>query len=176
MTQVIADLAGLLDLAESMLWAAALAFVRVGAAVTLMPGLGETAVPARVKMALVVALTAVVTPFVADHLLRTGLQPTLSPLVGEAVAGLILGMGLRLFVLALQTAASIIAQATTLSQLFAGVAPEPQPAIGNLLIIAGLALALAAGLHVRAAELLILSYDLMPAGGYPDPHASRTGV
>ena len=26
-----------------------------------------------------------------------------------------------------------------------------------------------AGLHVRAAELLILSYDLMPAGGYPDP-------
>lgn len=169
MTQVIADLAGLLDLAESMLWAAALAFVRVGAAVTLMPGLGETAVPARVKMALVVALTAVVTPFVADHLLRTGLQPTLSPLVGEAVAGLILGMGLRLFVLALQTAASIIAQATTLSQLFAGVAPEPQPAIGNLLIIAGLALALAAGLHVRAAELLILSYDLMPAGGYPDP-------
>lgn len=169
MNEVIADLSGLLDLAEGMLWAAALAFVRIGAMVALMPGLGETAVPPRIKLALVLALTVVVTPFVADHVLRTGLVPGLAPLAGEAAAGLILGIGMRLFVMALQTAASIIAQATTLSQLFAGVAPEPQPAIGNLLIIAGVALALGAGLHVRAVELLILSYDLLPAGGYPDP-------
>ncbi|WP_103257620.1 flagellar biosynthetic protein FliR [Tabrizicola aquatica] len=169
MNEVIADLTGLLDLAEGMLWAAALAFVRIGAMVALMPGLGETAVPPRIKLALVLALTVVVTPFVADHVMRTGLAPGLTPLAGEAAAGLILGIGMRLFVMALQTAASIIAQATTLSQLFAGVAPEPQPAIGNLLIIAGVALALGAGLHVRAVELLILSYDLLPAGGYPDP-------
>ena len=169
MNQILADLADLLNLAEGVAWAAALAFVRVGAMVALMPGLGETAVPQRVKLALILVLSIVVTPFVADYVLQSGLAPGLAPLMGEATAGLILGIGMRLFVLALQTAASIIAQATTLSQLFAGAAPEPQPAIGNLLLIAGVALALSAGLHVRAVELLILSYDLLPAGEYPDP-------
>jgi flagellar biosynthesis protein FliR len=162
---IIAELSGLLDLAEEIAWAAALAFVRIGAMVALMPGLGDPAVPQRVKLALVVAFTLVVAPLLADRL--SGLPPSFLGLGGEAVAGLILGIGLRLFVVALQTAATIIAQATTLSQLFAGAAPEPQPAIGNLFLVAGIALAMSAGLHVRAAELVLLSYDILPAGARP---------
>ncbi|CAN1563071.1 FliR Flagellar biosynthesis pathway, component FliR [Paracoccaceae bacterium] len=168
MTGILTEISALLGLAEGFLWAVSLAFVRIGAVLALMPGLGETATPQRVKLALVLALTAVIAPILAEDLTATGPLPGLAPLAGEAVAGLILGIGMRLFLLALQSAAAIIAQATTLSQLFAGVAPEPQPAIGNLLTIAGVALALAAGLHVRAAELLVLSYDILPAGGYPD--------
>ncbi len=168
MTGILTELSALLGLAEGLLWAAALAFVRIGAVLALMPGLGETAVPQRVKLALVLGFTVVIAPILAEDLANTGLAPALAPLAGEAVAGLILGVGMRLFLLALQSAAAIIAQATTLSQLFAGAAPEPQPAIGNLLTIAGIALALAAGLHVRAAELVVLSYDILPAGGYPD--------
>ncbi|MBA3910408.1 MAG: flagellar biosynthesis protein FliR [Rhodobacter sp.] len=167
MNGMLAEMAGLLDLAEGFLWVAALVFVRVGAVVSLMPGFGDTAVPQRVKLALVLAFTAVIAPIIAEDLGATGPQPALAPLAGEAVAGLILGIGMRLFLLTLQTAAAMIAQATTLSQLFAGAAPEPQPAIGNLFLIAGIALALGAGLHVRAAELVILSYDILPAGGYP---------
>jgi flagellar biosynthetic protein FliR len=168
MTGILTEISALLGLAEGFLWAVSLAFVRIGAVLALMPGLGETAVPQRVKLALVLALTAVIAPILAEDLTATGPLPGLAPLAGEAVAGLILGVGMRLFLLALQSAAAIIAQATTLSQLFAGAAPEPQPAIGNLLTIAGVALALAAGLHVRAAELIVLSYDILPAGGYPD--------
>lgn len=165
MNGVIAELSALLDLAEGLGWAAALAFVRIGAMVALMPGPGDAAVPQRVKLALVVAFTLVVAPLLADRV--TGLEPSFLALGGEAVAGLVLGVGLRLFVVALQTCAAIVAQATTLSQLFAGAAPEPQPAIGNLFLIAGIALAMSAGLHVRAAELVILSYDILPAGGRP---------
>lgn len=166
MNGIITELAGLLSLAEGVLWTAALVFVRVGALVALLPGLGDTAVPQRIKLGLVLAFTMIVTPIVAADL---GTQtPALATLAGEAAAGLILGIGFRLFLLTLQTAASIIAQATTLSQLFAGAAPEPQPAIGNLFLIAGVALALQAGFHVRAAELVVLSYDILPAGGYPD--------
>lgn len=168
MTGVLSELAALLDLAEGLLWAAALVFVRIGAVVALMPGFGDAAVPQRVKLGLVLAFTAIVAPIVAEDLGANGPAPALAPLAGEAVAGLILGAGMRLFLLALQTAAAIIAQATTLSQLFAGAAPEPQPAIGNLFLIAGIALALGAGLHVRAAELVVLSYSILPAGGYPD--------
>jgi flagellar biosynthetic protein FliR len=169
MNAVIADLSVLLDLAQSVVWAAALVFVRIGAVVALAPGLGETAVPQRIKLAFVVALTLVVAPLVTEQVAASGPDPALAALAGEAVAGLILGIGMRLYLLALLTAASIIAQATTLSQLFAGAAPEPQPAIGNLLAVAGIALALAAGLHVTAAELIVQSYQILPAGGYPNP-------
>ena len=165
MNGIIAELSGLLDLAEGLAWAAALAFVRIGALVALMPGLGDPAVPQRIKLALIVAFTLVVAPPLADR--TSGMEPSFLALGGEAVAGLVLGIGLRLFVVALQTAAAIIAQATTLSQLFAGAAPEPQPAIGNLFLVAGIALVMTAGLHVRAAELVILSYDILPAGGRP---------
>lgn len=165
MTGIIEALADLLDLAEGVAWAAALVFVRIGAMAALMPGIGDPAVPQRVKLALIVALTVVLSPLLADRLSATGMEPSFLALGGEAVAGLILGVGLRLFVVALQTAAAIIAQATTLSQLFAGAAPEPQPAMGNLFIVAAIALAMTTGLHVKAAALLLTSYEILPAGG-----------
>ena len=142
MNGVIAELSSLLEMTQSVLWAAALVFVRIGAVVALMPGLGEVAVPQRIKLAVVLALTLVVAPMVTGSIAATGPDPALAALAGEAVAGLIVGIGMRLFLLALLTAASIIAQATTLSQLFAGAAPEPQPAIGNLLVMSGVTLAL----------------------------------
>lgn len=172
MTGIVAELSALLGLAEALGWAAALAFVRIGAMVALMPGLGDPAVPQRIKLALVLAFTLVIAPLLADRIAAGGPAPSFSALGAEAIAGLILGIGLRLFLLALQTAAAIAAQATTLSQLFAGAAPEPQPAIGNLFLMAGITLALAAGLHVRAAELVLLSYDILPAGGYPSAAAT----
>ncbi len=165
MTGIVAELAALLNLGEQYFWIAVLVFVRTGALVALLPALGEQAVPQRVKLVFVLAFTAIVLPVVAAS--APAVTPTFAGLGAEAVAGLILGTGLRLFILALQTAASIIAQATTLSQLFSGAAPEPQPAIGNLFIVAGLALAVNAGLHVRAAELIILSYDILPQGRLP---------
>jgi len=162
-TDLIASLSALLGLAQGIAWAAALAFIRIGAMVALMPGLGDPSVPQRVKLALVVAFTLVIAPLLAERM-PPDATPSLVTLGGEVIAGLLLGAGMRLFVVALQTSASIIAQATTLSQLFAGAAPEPQPAIGNLFLIAGIALAMTAGLHVRVAELVLLSYDLLPAG------------
>jgi len=171
MTAVVAELAALLGMAEAVFWVAVLVFVRVGALVALMPGFGDAAVPPRVKLALVLALTTVVAPILTDARLALPSSPSLTDLAGEVAAGLILGIGMRLFLLSLQTAAAIIAQATTLSQVFAGAAPEPQPAIGNLFLIAGIALALAVGLHLRAVELILMSYDILPAGNLPSAGA-----
>ncbi len=39
--------------------------------------------------------------------------------------------------------------------------------MGYVLVVAGFALAVMSGLHVRAAELLISSYALFPAGHFP---------
>lgn len=144
---------------------AALVFLRVGAALAVMPAFGEQVVPRRVRLVLALAFTAIVGPAVApdmgliDGPLRAGAI--------EVMVGLGIGISLRLFIFALQIAASIIAQVTSLSQLFGGATPDPQPAIGNLLVVSGLALAVVAGLHVKAASLLILSYRILPAGHFP---------
>ena len=166
MTELIDLVSKFSGLAQEILWVGFLVFLRVGAAMALLPAFGEQAVPQRIKLVLTLAFTAVVAPSVNADVATVAIGSPLS-MLAEVIAGLLIGSGLRFFIHALQTAASIIAQATTLSQLFAGTGPEPQPAIGNLLVMAGLAVAMKMGLHVHTAELLILSYDPLPAGQLP---------
>lgn len=168
---MMAGLAEALGLVQSGLAAGMVVFLRVGAAMAMLPAFGERSVPVRIRLGLTVAFTVVVAPAVApvvDGALPGG---TITPVVflAEVMAGLALGIALRLFVLALQTAGTIAAQSTSLAQLFGGASVDPQPAISHLLVVAGLALATMAGLHVRLAELLVLSYDLFPPGRLPAP-------
>lgn len=158
-------------------WHVAIVFLRVAALVSVLPAFGERSVPMRVKLVVAVMFTAVVAPAVPGLTQPDGL-PALARLVAsETLSGLALGLGLRLFVLALHTAGSIAAQSTSLSQLAGGAAEEPMPAIGHVLVVAGLALAAMSGLHVRAAELLVMSYDLFAAGSFPAaPDLSSWGI
>ncbi len=165
MNELFAQLADFAEIGQAWLWTAALVFLRVGAALALMPAFGDQVVPQRIRLILALAFTAIVAPAVADDMSGTeGMLPSAGV---EVVVGLALGIGLRMFIFALQVAASIIAQATSLSQLFGGSTPEPQPAVGNLMTAAALALAVLSGLHVKVASFLILSYDILPAGRLP---------
>ena len=165
MTDLYAQLSEFTGVGQAWLWTAALVFLRVGAALFLMPAFGEQVVPQRVRLVLALAFTAVVAPAVSDSLAEV--PGTFRPVAVEVLVGLALGLGMRLFIFALQIAASIIAQVSSLSQLFGGATPDPQPAIGNLLTMASLALAVMSGLHVKAASLLILSYRVLPGGRVP---------
>lgn len=145
-------------------------FLRVGAAMALLPAFGERSVPERVRLMLGLSFTVIVAPAVAQDVEVIAAKGQVFGLFvfTEVLAGLAIGIGLRLFVLALQTAGSIAAQSTSLSQLFGGGAVDPQPAIGHLLLVSGLALAVMTGLHVRVAEMLIMSYDVLLPGQFPD--------
>lgn len=140
-------------------------FLRVGAFIALAPGLGEMLIPLRVRLVVAVALSMAVTPLVAGDLvpLVAG-QGAYWLMVTEPAAGLVLGLALRFMLGALQLAAVKIAQATSLAQLLGGGTPDPMPAIGVLLMMGGLALAFAAGLHVKVTLLLAQSYAWLPAG------------
>lgn len=146
---------------QEWIWAAFLVFLRVGGAMAVMPAFGETIVPQRIRLVLTLAFGAVVLP---ASLPATLPPPGLFAAGTEVAVGLMLGIGMRLFVLSLQTAAVMAANALSLAQLFGGTGPEPQPAIGNLLTMSALALAVALGLHVKVASLFILSYQVIPAG------------
>jgi len=145
--------------------------IRVGAVMAVLPAFGERSVPERVRLMLALAFTAIVAPAVSADVMPVieGGTGLMLALLGEVAAGLALGLALRLFVLVLQMAGSIAAQSTSLSQIFAGAAVEPLPAIGHVMVISGLALAVMTGLHVRVAEALIGSYTILPPGQIPDP-------
>lgn len=159
------------------LWHMFAVFLRVSALVSLLPAFGERSIPVRVKLGIAAAFTLIVTPAVPQSETTPGLLQ-LTTLVGtEVLTGLALGIGLRLFVLALQTAGSIAAQATSLSQILGGAAIEPVPAMGYFLTLAGLSLAVLMGLHVHAAQFMIHSYALFPMGSAPAaPDLSQWGV
>ncbi|MCP3970147.1 MAG: flagellar biosynthetic protein FliR [Rhodobacteraceae bacterium] len=163
----------MLEAGRSGLTVGFIVFLRVGAAMAVLPAFGERSIPQRVRLGLTLAFTAIVAPAVAAPIaaqLAPGTVPVLL-MFGEVIAGLALGLGLRLFVLVLQMAGSVAAQSTSLSQIFGTAAIEPMPAIGHVMMISGLALAVMAGLHVRLAEALIGSYGIFPPGGFPSPAA-----
>lgn len=155
----------LVAVAEPHLKPAGLTFLRVAAAMAVLPAFGEQTIPARIRLGLAIAFTALIYPAVRDHHVSEGV---LLPAAAETVAGLLIGISLRLMVMGLQMAATIAAQSTSLSQLFAGMAVEPLPALGTLFTWAALALAVQAGLHVKLAALFIASHDLLPAGRFPE--------
>lgn len=161
------DLAAFLDISQVMLWHGVTTFLRVAALVALLPGFGERTVPARIKLVIALAFTLIVAPSVPSLDVEPNLDALGRLVVTETLAGFLLGIGIRLFVLALQTAGSIAAQSTSLSQILGGAVADPLPAMGYILIIGGLALAVMAGLHIKAATLVILSYEMLPMGQLP---------
>lgn len=165
MTDLYPLLAEAVGLAGPTLQDAFAVFLRVGGLLAVLPAFGEQSVPVRVRLVIGLAFTAVVLPAVAEDLPDVRHPGAL--FLSEVAAGLILGLGLRLLIMALMIAGTLAAQSSSVSQLFGGAVPEPQPAFANLFVMSGLALAVMAGLHVRAAELLILSYDILPAGRPP---------
>lgn len=148
-------------------WQLFIVFLRVSAVVSMLPAFGERSVPVRIKLGIALAFTFIVAPAVDDVDQVSGVLPFARLVAAEATSGLALGAAVRLFVIALQMAGAIAAQATSLSQLLGAAAAEPTPAMGYLLMIAGLALAMVADLHIRAAEYLIGSYSILPAGKMP---------
>ena len=162
------DLAELLELADTMLWQGFAVFLRVSALVSLLPAFGEQSVPARVKLGIALAFTMIIAPAVTKPLSPMQFDTVIWMSLTEIAAGLLLGIGIRLFILALQTAGSIAAQSTSLAQILGGAVAEPVPAMGHILVMAGLALAVMTGLHVRVAEMVILSYEMLPMGRLPN--------
>ncbi len=169
-----AELADMVQVARGQLATAFLVFLRIGAVVAVLPAFGEQTLPVRVRLAVVIVFTVVVMPAVGPILpgLPSDLFRAASYGASEVASGLILGLGVRMFVLALQTAGTIIGQATSLAQIAGGgVAPDTQPAVAHLLTTSGLALAVSAGLHVHVAGALISSYEVFLPGKWPDAPA-----
>lgn len=160
-------LAEILNFSEPALVSAFLVLMRVGSVTALLPGFGEQSIPMRVRLLVALAFTAIVWPVVSPGF-NAPLQTIPLLMLTESAIGVIIGISIRLIVMALQLAGSIAAQSTSIAQVAgSGATPDPMPAIGNILVMAGLTLVLVSGLHVKAAVAMISSYDIMPPGFFP---------
>ncbi|KPQ17979.1 MAG: flagellar biosynthetic protein FliR [Rhodobacteraceae bacterium HLUCCO18] len=166
-------------LSAAQVWLATFAgvFLRVGACFFVLPGLGEQMIPLRVRLGAALAMSLLLTPMLHGEIAITGLMPPRQAFLSEAVIGLCLGLALRFMVYALQTAGTIAAQATSLSQIMGGASPDPLPAMGAILSLAGIALVVLTGLHVHMASAFLQSYALFPFGALPAPsHLAEWGI
>src|SRR6266480_1994219 len=84
----------------------------IGAMVMLLPGLGESNIPVRIKLAIALVLTLVILPLhrAAYQIDLQSLAPLLVLMVHEIVIGIVLGATARVTLAALQVAGSVIAQ------------------------------------------------------------------
>ncbi len=171
--EMLGALTALLTQAQALMAAGGLVFARIGPVFALVPAFGERVVPARVRLVAALAMTAIVAPVVVADLPvpRAAPVPVALFLASETLIGLMIAMALRLMVMVLQMAGTKAAQATSLAQAFGGAGVDPQPAISQILVMAGLCAAAMSGLPERLAALLVLSYDLFPPGEWPGPSA-----
>ncbi len=141
-------------------------FARISGMVFLLPGIGEQTVSVRVRLAVAIAIALIVYPAVREGAYDSATLAEFARIAGlEAVAGLAIGLSFRIMIFVLQLTGSMIAQNTSIAQIFGqSVASDTQTPISALITLAGIALALSFGLHVEAVRIVIASYELVGFG------------
>ena len=146
-------------------------FVRVGAAMMLVPGFGEASVPRSIRLAFAVALTAVIGPVVAAEIPALPAAPVslLMLIAGEVAVGLLIGAAARLTTSALQVAGTVIAFQSALG--YAQTVDPSQGTQGALVSaffgLLGLILIFVSNLHHLIIRAIHDSYSLIPPGALP---------
>src|SRR6202140_5207194 len=146
-----------------------LVFARIGAMVMLLPGLGETNIPIRIKLAIALLLTLIILPLhrAAYHVdIEASMMPLLVLMIHEIVIGIVLGATARVTLSALQVAGSVIAQQMGLGFVTAVDPTQGQQGllIGNFLTILGVTLLFATDTHHLVIAALNDSYSIFSPG------------
>ena len=147
-------------------YVAGLVFARVGAMVMLMPGIGDNAVPQRIRLSFALLIAMILAPLVYKGV---GAMPaTVGGLAGQVIheilIGLMIGSVLKLFFTAMSTAGEVISMQTTLSfaQTTNPSMGQSSTAVSTFLSMLGLVLIMVTDLHHLFIGAIVKSYDLFP--------------
>jgi len=158
----------LLDSLAPLAFHAVLIFARVGAAMMLLPGLGEAEIPASIRLAIALALVPLLLPLLSPGLPPVPEQPAdlVRLITLETLAGLWLGGLARLILLALAMAGQVAALMLGLSSVL-----TQDPALGQggtalsrLFGMLAALLVLSTGLYALPLSALAGSYAVLTAG------------
>jgi flagellar biosynthetic protein FliR len=145
-----------------------LAFARIGAMVMLLPGLGESNIPVRIKLSIALLLTLIILPLHRDayHVDMQSLTALLVLMLHEIVIGIVLGATARVTLSALQVAGAVIAQQMGLGFVTAVDPTQGQQGVlvGNFLTLLGVTLLFATDTHHLVLSALNDSYKIFSPG------------
>ena len=169
---VVADpLMPVFAIAQSTILSSAVVFMRIGIIAFFIPGIGERFVSPRVRLAAAFAITFLVFPAVdrPEGLTLSRLSPFALALGAEVINGLFFGFMIRLFIFVLQILGTVISQNLSLAQLFSPqFSADAETPFGTITVFAAIAVSLALALHIKIILALIGSFEIQPAGTFPD--------
>lgn len=147
-------------------------FVRIGAALTIMPGIGDSYVPQNIRLYIALGISLMLMPLVSPFL-PSPMPDTAGLLVllgSEFIIGIFIGTVARIFMLALDTAGMIISMQSGLgnAQVFNPSMATQGSLVGVLMSVTGVVLILVTNLHHLLIYGLLGSYDVFPVGTIPN--------
>lgn len=149
-----------------------LTFVRMGTAIMIMPGVGDSFVSERIRLMIALALTFALFPLTMQYIPDPipGTFMLFALVLMEFVIGLFFGTVARIFMMALDTAGMVISISSALgnAQVFNPSMATQGSLMGAFLSVTGVALLFAANLHHLLIAGMLESYELFPLGAIPD--------
>lgn len=147
-------------------------FVRFGTAMMIMPGIGDSFVPANIRLYIALGFSLALTPVLQQ------MVPSPIPAFGtllvlifiEFITGLFIGSIARILMMALDTAGMLISMASGISnaQVFNPSLAVQGSVFGAFLSVMGVTLLFVTNLHHLLLMGLVESYEMFPIGGVPD--------
>ena len=147
-------------------FAAGLVFARLGAIIMLIPGIGETFIPIRVRLSLALLLALVLFPLVgaAVPAIPVDVSGVALAIIKETAIGLFIGGILRFFMSSLTAAGEIMSIQTTLAfaQTANPMQASPSTTLGTFLGLMGILLIMTTNLHHLFLSAIVRSYTIFP--------------
>ncbi len=150
---------------------------RIGGLLAALPVLSGRAVPAKVKVALVLALGVLLAPLVPLPAVPYDPVVLAAGLVSEMVIGLAIGLAVRLFFGALELAGELIGvqMGFGVVQLFDPATAEQTPIIGQYFTLLATLIFLSLNGHLLLVATILSSYESIPAFGASRPRRHGRG-
>jgi flagellar biosynthesis protein FliR len=149
----------------------ALVMARVGTLVMLMPGIGDRAIPVRMRLTFALLLSLIFLPIVRPALppLGGGVEPLARLMILEVLIGLMIGTAVRITLFAMQLAGTVVAQqmALSFSSTVDPTAGVQNPTIATFLVLLATAMIFALDLHHLSIRGMHDSYAMMMPGEVP---------
>ena len=149
-----------------------LTFARIGTAAMIMPGIGDSFVPERIRLHLSLGLSLVMFPIVWQYLPDPApVGAALMALVAmEVIIGLLIGTVARIFMTALDTAGMAISMQSGLAnaQVFNPSLAQQGSIMGAFLSVTGVVFMFSLNMHHLLIMGIVDSYNKFPMGELPD--------
>jgi flagellar biosynthetic protein FliR len=166
--------------ATALVFSVFLLFCRIGGCLMIAPGVSNTQIPMQVRLFVAIGATLALAPMLLAHVVIGGDDPIgmAKLVVGEVLAGCLIGVLARLFFSSLETLAYAAATFLGLANPFGIEMQQAQalPPLATYLTLGATAMMFVADLHWQIVIALVDSYSIAPLGSAFDARRSLVEI